>query len=176
MSAGACILYVNSSLHSYHDQRLKMGAKWPAFLGVSAWSDNIEGWILSHFTLARCGRTNTFAAYVLAFTGKFNIKCLNVPYKFLHWRFSSLLNSENCVHLTMQGKASTPVFTGRFDNGTQGFNFCGLAGSYAGGGGWTEEEPRSSVFPRVCHCMMAQTKVCRVAPLLFQPTTACIRR
>ena len=28
-----------------------------------------------------------------------NIKCLNVPYKFLHWRFSSLLNSENCLHL-----------------------------------------------------------------------------
>ena len=87
-----------------------MGAKWPAFLGVSAWSDNIEGWILSHFTLARCGRTNSFAAFVLAFTGKSNIKCLNVPYKFLHWRFSSLLNSENLLHLTMQGNASTPVF------------------------------------------------------------------
>ena len=64
---------------SYHDQRLKMGAKWPAFLGVSAWSDNIEGWILGHFTLARCGRTNSFAGYVLAFTGKSNMKCLNVP-------------------------------------------------------------------------------------------------
>ena len=44
-----------------------MGAKWPAFLGVNAWSDNIEGWILSHFTLARCGRTNSCAAYVLAY-------------------------------------------------------------------------------------------------------------
>ena len=99
--AGACILYGYSSLHSFHDQRLKMGAKWSAFLGVNAWSDNIEGWILSHFTLARCGRTNSCAAYVLAFTGKSNIKCLNVPYKFLHWWFSSLLNSENCLHLTM---------------------------------------------------------------------------
>ena len=39
--------YVYSSLHSYHDPCLKMGAKWPAFLGVNAWSDNIEGWILS---------------------------------------------------------------------------------------------------------------------------------
>ena len=79
----------------------KWGAKWPAFLGANAWSDNIEGWILSHFTLARCVRTNSCAAYVLAFTGKSNIKCINVPYKFLHWRFSSLLNSENCLHLTM---------------------------------------------------------------------------
>ena len=34
---------------------------------------------VSHFTLARCCRTNSFAAYVLAFTGKSNIKCLNVP-------------------------------------------------------------------------------------------------
>ena len=42
-------------------------------------SDNIEGWILSHFTLAQCDRTNSFAAYALAFTGKSNIKCLNVP-------------------------------------------------------------------------------------------------
>ena len=50
--------YVYSSLHSYHDPRLKMGAKWPAFLGVNAWSDNIEGWILSRFALARCGRTS----------------------------------------------------------------------------------------------------------------------
>ena len=39
--------YVYSGLHSYHDPRLKMGAKWPAILGVNAWSDNIEGWILS---------------------------------------------------------------------------------------------------------------------------------
>ena len=41
-------------------------------------SDNIEGWILSHFTLAQCDRTNSFAAYALAFTGKSNIKRLNV--------------------------------------------------------------------------------------------------
>ena len=34
---------------------------------------------VSHFTLARCCRTNSFAAYVLAFTRKSNIKCLNVP-------------------------------------------------------------------------------------------------
>ena len=56
-------------------------------------------WVI--FTLARCGRTNSFAAYVLAFTQKSSIKCINVPYKFLHWRFSSLLNSENCLDLTM---------------------------------------------------------------------------
>ena len=31
----------------------KTGAKWPAFLGVHAWSDNIGGWVLSHLTLAR---------------------------------------------------------------------------------------------------------------------------
>ena len=66
-------------------------------LGLTTSMDGF--WVI--FTLARCGRTNSFAAYVLAFTGKSNIKCLNVPYKFLHWRFSSLLNSENCLHLTM---------------------------------------------------------------------------
>ena len=32
------------------------------------------------------------AAYALAFTGKSNSKSLNVPYEFLHWRFSPLLN------------------------------------------------------------------------------------
>ena len=31
----------------------KTGAMWPVFLGVDAWSDNIGGWILSHFALAR---------------------------------------------------------------------------------------------------------------------------
>ena len=75
------------------------GPTWPAFLGVNAWSDNIEGWILRHFTLAQCRRTNSFAAYVLAFTGKSNSKCLNVPYEFLHWRFSSQLNSETVCTL-----------------------------------------------------------------------------
>ena len=55
--AGVCILYVCSSVHSCHEQHLRMGATWPAFLGVNAWSDNIEGWILSHFTLAQRGRT-----------------------------------------------------------------------------------------------------------------------
>ena len=106
--AGACILYVYSSLHSYHDQRLKMGAKWPAFLGVNAWSDNIEGWILSHFTLARCGRTNSCAAYVLAyvlaFTGNPTLSAsmsLINSYTGGFRMFSSLLNSENCLHLTM---------------------------------------------------------------------------
>ena len=74
-----------------------------SMLGLTTSMDGF--WVI--FTLARCGRTNSFAAYVLAFTGKSNIKCLNVPYKFLHWRFSSLLNSENCLHLTMQGNAST---------------------------------------------------------------------
>ena len=75
------------------------GPTWPAFLGVNAWSDNIEGWILRHFTLAQCRRTNSFAAYVLAFTGKSNSKCLNVPYEFLHWRCSSQLNSETVCTL-----------------------------------------------------------------------------
>ena len=46
------VFYSSSSLHSYHAQRLKTGAKWPP-LGVHAWSDNIGGWILSHLTLAR---------------------------------------------------------------------------------------------------------------------------
>ena len=92
--------YVCSSVHSYHEQHLRMGVPWPAFLGVNAWSDNIEEWILSHFTLAQRGRTNSFACS-LAFTGKSNSRCLNVPYEFLHWRFSPLLNSENCLHLTM---------------------------------------------------------------------------
>ena len=75
------------------------GPTWPAFLGVNAWSDKIEGWILCHFTLAQCRRTNSFAAYALAFTGKSNSKCLNVPYEFLHCRFSSLLNSETVCTL-----------------------------------------------------------------------------
>ena len=96
---GACILYVCSSVHSSHDQHLRMGATRPAFLSVNAWSDNIEGWILRHFTLAQCRRTNSFATYALAFTGKSNSKCLNVPYEFLHWRFSSLLNSETVCTL-----------------------------------------------------------------------------
>ena len=81
--AGVCILYVCSSVHSYHEQHLRMGVPWPAFLGVNAWSDNIEEWILSHFTLAQRGRTNSFACS-LAFTGKSNSRCLNVPYEFLH--------------------------------------------------------------------------------------------
>ena len=37
----------------------KTGAKWPAFLGLHAWSDNIGGWILSS------ERAESFAAYAL---------------------------------------------------------------------------------------------------------------
>ena len=93
------VLVFCSSVHSYHEQHLRMGATWPAFLGVNAWSDSMEEWILSHFTLAQRGRTNSFAAYALAFTGKSNSKCLNVPYEFLHCRCSSLLNSETVCTL-----------------------------------------------------------------------------
>ena len=39
----------------------KTGAMWPVFLGVDAWSDNIGGWILSHFALARWGESKIFS-------------------------------------------------------------------------------------------------------------------
>ena len=55
--AGACIF--KPSLPSPPTSH-KTGAKWPAFLGVHAWSDNIGGWILSHFTLARQGESKIF--------------------------------------------------------------------------------------------------------------------
>ena len=44
--AGACILYIFKPSLPSPPTSHKTGAKWPAFLGV-------QGWILSHFTLAR---------------------------------------------------------------------------------------------------------------------------
>ena len=51
--AGACIPFIFKPSLPSPPTSHKTGAKRPAFLGVHAWSDNIGGWILSHFTLAR---------------------------------------------------------------------------------------------------------------------------